>query len=68
MGKYFFALIIAGFVLAIGLTMFPSIKAMFGYNSTTGFSPLLTSIVTGLPYALVFFIFYAVWMAARSHK
>jgi len=66
MGKYVYAIIIAGFVLVVGLLMFPSIKSMFGFNSTTGFSDLMQAAYKFLPYALVFFIGYAGWKAAKN--
>jgi len=68
MGKKFYALVIAGFVLVIGLSMFPSIKETFGFNSTTGFGYVLNAVYTGLPYALGFFILYGVWKAARGNN
>ena len=68
MGKYVYALVIAGFILLVGLAMFPSIKNMFGYNSTAGFSDLLNAMYTGLPYALVFFIGFAAWLASRKRS
>lgn len=68
MGKAFYYLIIAVMVGAVGFVMFPSIKTMLGFNSTTGFPDLLRAAYTGLPYALAFFIFYAIYKAARGNK
>lgn len=66
MGKWVYALVIAGMAVAIGLTMFPSIKDMLGFNSTTGYPDLLKSLNSGLPYAVVFFIGYAAYKATRN--
>ena len=66
MGKYVYALVIAAMVVLIGMVMFPSIKDIIGFNSTTGFPDLLESLYTGLPYALAFFIGYAGWKASRN--
>jgi hypothetical protein len=68
MGRAFFYLIVAIMVGAIGFLMFPTIKSTFGFNSTDGFPDLLKALYTGLPYALAFFIFYAIYKAARGNK
>jgi hypothetical protein len=68
MGKYVYYLVIAGIVLFMGMTMFPTIKDMFGFNDTTGFGYVLASMYTGLPYAAAFFIFYAAFKASRGDK
>lgn len=65
MGKVFFALVIGGLVFAIGLAFFPSIKDVLGFNSTSGFSYLLNAGYSSLKYILVFFIFFAVWLAIK---
>jgi hypothetical protein len=66
MGRYVFALVIAGFCLVFGLVMFPSMKSMFGFNDTTGFSYLLSAGYASLPYILAFFIGFAAFLAVRS--
>jgi H+/Cl- antiporter ClcA len=68
MGKIFFALVIGGIVFAIGLSFFPTIKNILGFNSTTGYSYLLSAAYGGLKYALAFFIFFAVWLALNRRK
>ena len=68
MGRYVYAIVIAGFVLVVGLAMFPGIKAMFGFNSTAGFSDMLKGGYTFLPYFLVIIIGYAVYKAARGSR
>ena len=65
MGRVIFALVIGVLVFAIGLAMFPSIKNILGFNSTTGFSYLLSAGYASLKYILVFFIFFAVWLAIK---
>lgn len=65
MGRAFFGIVIAVIVGAIGLSMFPTIKSILGGNSTTGFSDLLAAMYTALPYALAFFVGFAVWLAFK---
>ena len=68
MGLRFYWIVIGGIALLIGLMMFPSIKDIIGFNSTTGFGYLLNALYTSLPYAVAFFIGYAVWKAVRGNR
>ena len=66
MGKAFYALVIAGIVLFVGLVIFPSFNPLLNSVDTTGFSELLVGAVTFFPYIAIFFIGYAVYLALNG--
>jgi hypothetical protein len=66
MGKTLFWLVVAGMALTFGILLFPSIHSILDETDTTGFSYLLSAMVTGLPYVLLFIIGYIVFKASRG--
>ena len=68
MGRAFFALVIGGFAFFIGLSCFPVVKDILGFNSTTGYSYLLSAANSSLKYVFAFFICFAVWLALKRRK
>lgn len=65
MGKIFYALVVAGIVLFAGLSLFPDMNTILNGTTTAGYTPMMQSAVTFLPYALVFFIIYLVYRATK---
>jgi len=61
-------LVTMGLVGIIGLVTYPYIHNVLDDVATTGFPPLLTSVMTGLPYALLGVIIYAVISAKYTKQ
>jgi len=66
LGKYLYAIVIAGIVGFVALALFPSIHTVLGNTNTTGFSYLLTAMVAFLPYALIGIVLYLILKASRG--
>jgi hypothetical protein len=58
--RLFYAIIIGGILVVLGLLFYPSIHLITGAVDTTGFLPLLSAGVAFMPYAFLGFMVYAV--------
>ena len=67
MGNKVYWVVIGIVALLFGMAAFPSISGILFSTDTTGFIPLTKFGVTFLPYALVFFIGYAVYRAVKGN-